>query len=161
VVPAEPTALRDPRVEPSELDLEGWSAALRESGHLDPGWAGRVGAALRDGVPASATWGLRHGDLCAENLVAGPDGLACVDNATVRPGLLELDVAHSLYRWPLPPAARGRFLAGYDAEAPRAREARHDRFWGAAAALRAAAFRVRVGTEGVEVPLRELRRHVA
>jgi aminoglycoside phosphotransferase (APT) family kinase protein len=106
--------------------------------------------------PRTATWGLRHGDFCRENLVEHAAGLCCIDNATVRPGVLELDLAQTFYRWPMTPGGRAAFLDGYGGHADPRSFCEHEVFWQVAAGLRSAGWRLREGTAGIETPLAHL-----
>jgi hypothetical protein len=83
-----------------------------------------------------------------------------VDNTTVGPGILESDLAQTLYRWPMTAREREGFLAGHRRRAPPTRFEEDEPFWRIAVALRAAAYRQREGIGDVLVPLRELARHV-
>ncbi len=69
---------------------------------------------LRNGFPERATRGVVHGDLCAQNLVATPDGrLVSIDNERVRIDFLDFDLARTWVRWPMSEAARDRFERRY------------------------------------------------
>jgi hypothetical protein len=142
-------------------DIECWIEELRRAGTLSDGFAGRVLERTAETRPAQATWGLRHGDFCAENLVIGDRGLCCIDNATVAPGILESDLAQTFYRWPMTTRERESFLRGYRRHAAPEMFREHEGFWMVAAALRAVAIRRRGGTGALEAPLRVLERHVA
>ena len=141
-------------------DIERWIEELRRAGSLGDEYAGRVLARAADTRPPRATWGLRHGDFCAENLVVGDRGLCCIDNVTVAPGILESDLAQTFYRWPMTARQRERFLLGYRRRAVPTTFLDHEGFWMIAAALRSAAIRLRGNTGAIEAPLRVLEQHV-
>jgi hypothetical protein len=141
-------------------DLERWIEELRRGGSLSDEYAGRVLERAVDTRPARATWGLRHGDFCAENLLVSDRGLCCIDNVTVAPGILESDLAQTCYRWPMTTRERERFLLGYRRHAAPTTFLDHEGFWMIAAALRAAAIRLRGNTGALEAPLRVLEQHV-
>jgi hypothetical protein len=141
-------------------DIEGWIEELRRGGSLSDEYAGRVLARAGDTRPARATWGLRHGDFCGENLVVSDRGLCCIDNATVAPGILESDLAQTFYRWPMTARKRERFLLGYRRHAVPTRFLEHEGFWTIAAALRSATVRLRGDTGAIDAPLRVLEQHV-
>jgi hypothetical protein len=76
----------------------------------------RRAEAILGGLPESSGWGLIHTDLCADNLVARPDGvLVCVDNEFMMRGYRELGLARTWYRWPMPARAWARFERRYRA----------------------------------------------
>jgi hypothetical protein len=151
----------EPRFAAWCADAERWLSELRTAGHLDDALARRVGDHLEGLRPMSATWGLRHGDLCAENLVHGAAGLCCIDNVTVAPGLIESDLAQTFYRWPMTPSQRERFLRGYGRGEAAVSFLRHEDFWIITAALRAGAFRLRHRAPAIGVPLDVLSQRVA
>ena len=140
-------------------DIERWIEELRRGDALSDEHAGRVLARAADTRPARATWGLRHGDFCGENLVVSERGLCCIDNVTVAPGILESDLAQTFYRWPMTTRERERFLVGYRRYAVPMTFLDHEGFWMIAAALRSAAIRLRGNTGGIEAPLRVLKQH--
>jgi aminoglycoside phosphotransferase (APT) family kinase protein len=118
--------------------------------------------ALRRGIqrcaPAAAAHGLTHNDLCAENLVEDARGrLYVVDNGGLRLGFLDLDLARTWYRWPLPAAAWRTFLSRYRTAHPRPLAAEETPFWRIAAVAKSAHFRLARRSPEIEVPLRRLR----
>jgi len=140
-------------------DIERWIEELRLGGSLSDEHAGRVLARAADTRPPHATWGMRHGDFCGENLVIGDRGLCCIDNVSVAPGILESDLAQTFYRWPMTARERERFLLGYQRHAVPTTFLDHECFWMIAAALRSASIRLRGNTGGIEAPLRVLKQH--
>jgi Ser/Thr protein kinase RdoA (MazF antagonist) len=139
--------------------LDGWIEELSAAGRLrDPEGVRARLAATR---PVRATWGLMHGDFCLENLVVGEDGLCCIDNVTVAPGLLQADLAQTFYRWSMTDEHREVFLEHYALHADPSDYREHATFWHVAAALQSAAWRSREGCAGIEVPLAELAQYVA
>ena len=83
-------------------------------------------------------------------------GLHVVDNAGMRIGFLDYDLARAWYRWSMPNGAWRAFLACYadgDAFDPAAPAP----FWRLAAVIRSAHFRVVRATPAADVPLRRLR----
>jgi hypothetical protein len=140
-------------------DIERWIEELRRAGSLSDEQAGRVLARADETRPARATWGLRHGDFCGENLVVSDRGLCCIDNVSVGPGILESDLAQTFYRWPMTTRERERFLLGYRQHAVPTAFLDHECFWMIAAASRSAAARLRGNTGAIEAPLRVLTRH--
>ena len=141
-------------------DIERWIEELRRGGSLGDEYAGRVLERAAETRPERATWGLRHGDFCGENLVIGDRGICCIDNVTVAPGILESDLAQTFYRWPMTTQERECFLLGYRRHALPTTFLDHEGFWMIAAALRAAAIRLRGNTGAIEAPLRVLEQHV-
>jgi aminoglycoside phosphotransferase (APT) family kinase protein len=140
-------------------DIERWIEELGRGGSLSDEYAGRVLERAADTRPARATWGLRHGDFCGENLVVSDRDLCCIDNVTVAPGILESDLAQTFCRWPMTTRERARFLLGYRQHALPTTFLDHEGFWMIAAALRSAAIRLRGNTGGIEAPLRVLKQH--
>jgi len=120
--------------------------------------ADRVRRALARTRPATARVGVIHNDFSAENVVEDRSGrLHVVDSGGIRVGFLDLDLARTWYRWPMPAATWRAFLATYagshgvDPETPAP-------FWRLAALVRSAHFRVVRATPAADVPLRRLRR---
>jgi aminoglycoside phosphotransferase (APT) family kinase protein len=156
----EEVAADDARLAAWFESVDGWFEELERLGVLGAEDRDRAARRTRLERPARATWGLQHGDFCGENLVVTDAGLCCVDNTTLGPGLLESDLAQTFYRWPMDGPTRRRFLAGYARHASPDSFLADEPYWRAAGALRAAAFRGREGAGPVDVPLRELARHV-
>jgi hypothetical protein len=133
-----------------------------------------VGELLRDGVvsaaaaadlravasahlPGEITIGFVHRDFCGENIVRALNGdPAIVDSGSVGIDACDLDLARTWYRWPMPPAARAAFDAGYGERRRPAGYGAHFPFWAVAVLTDAALFRARAGTPGSRVPLRRL-----
>jgi hypothetical protein len=78
-------------------------------------------------LPATATWGLIHSDICPQNLVVRLDAtLASIDNERLGRGFLEADLARTWYRWPMPARTWVRFEGNYRAgAAPLAPDVQH------------------------------------
>jgi len=140
-------------------DIESWVDQLRRGGLLGDEHAGRVLARAAETRPRHATWGLRHGDFCAENLVVGDRGLCCIDNVSVSPGILDGDLAQTFYRWPMTTRERECFLRGYRRFAVPTTFLENESFWMIAASLRSASIRLRGNTGCLDAPLRVLKRH--
>lgn len=138
-------------------DLARRLAALVAAGAVGARDAARIDRALAATRPTHARIGVIHGDLCAENLVEDrAGGLHVVDNAGMRIGFLDYDLARAWYRWPMPNGAWRLFLACYadggpiDLAAPAP-------FWRLAAVIRSAYLRVTRATPAADVPLLRLR----
>jgi aminoglycoside phosphotransferase len=132
-------------------------AALVAAGAVGARDAARIDRALAATRPAHARLGVIHGDLCAENIVEDRAGrLHVVDNAGMRIGFVDYDLARAWYRWSMPDGAWRAFLASYaggDAFDPAAPAP----FWRLAAVVRSAHLRVVRATPAADVPLRRLR----
>lgn len=132
-------------------------AHLASVGAIGAAHARRIHRALRDEGPRAATQGLAHGDFAPENLVQTTSGdVVCVDNATLRPGLLEADLGFAWNRWPLDRGGRDRFLAGYRRRADPTAFLAAERFFRLAEALRSAAWRSTRRMPGLTLPLAEV-----
>lgn len=160
VLSQEPLGPGDERIRGLVGDVERGVRALRLARRLPAATAERVLAGARKGAPGAATWGLAHGDFCLDNLVAGGRGPVCVDNETVSPGILEIDLAQTFYRWPMSQQGRSSFLDGYGKLASAAGFLADEGFWMLYAALRAAELRLRNGIGGLAEPLAVLARSV-
>jgi len=143
----------EPRLAAWCANARRWTAELRSAGCIGDTRSRRVLAHLERLRPAGATWGLRHGDFCADNLVHADTGLCCIDNATVSPGLLESDLAHTLYRWSMTARQREAFLHGYERGDVATSFLRHEDFWTVTAALRSGVFRLRQRSPAVATAL--------
>jgi thiamine kinase-like enzyme len=141
-------------------DAVGWVGEIHRAGGVTTEHAERLRRHVVEERPREATWGLCHGDFGAENLVAGAHGLVCVDNPTVRPDVLEVDLGFVWNRWRMGPAERERFLVGYRSGGDPGRFLRGERFWCVTAALRSVVWRVREGAGDIGLPLGELCAHV-
>jgi aminoglycoside phosphotransferase len=138
-------------------DLSRRLAALVAAGAVGARDAARIERALAATRPTHARIGVIHGDLCAENLVEDrAGGLHVVDNAGMRIGFLDYDLARAWYRWSMPNAAWRAFLACY-ADGDAFDHAAPAPFWRLAAVIRSAHFRVVRATPAADVPLRRLR----
>jgi aminoglycoside phosphotransferase (APT) family kinase protein len=149
----------DPRLHFWLRQLASWIGNARRAGLLSEGDALRVRDRTRALRPSRATWGLRHGDFSADNLVVGEKGLCCVDNTTIGVHFLERDLAQTFYRWPMSASVRRAFLAGYDRAGGACRFLENEEFWMISATVRAVGYRLRRGMSDLETPLRALRRH--
>lgn len=129
--------------------LERCTMALVDGGALE---ARRARAALeraRALAPACPPMGLVHQDYCAENLVQAGKELYVVDNESFEIGPFDGDLARTWHRWP--DLDRAAFLRGYE----RFRLAQdfrdHLEYWRIETALRAAAFRLAIGSSTVQI----------
>ena len=121
-----------------------------------PAAAQEAVALARRSAPATADWGLCHGDFCAENLLVVPAlGLHVVDNETICELWQDYDLARTWYRWPMEALAFAAFLDGYREHRQADTFLAHFQFWAICALLRSAAFRLREGVSA-EVPIRRL-----
>lgn len=139
------------------VDLARRLAALVAAGAVGARDGARIERALAATRPPRARIGVIHGDLCAENLVEDRAGrLHAIDNAGMRIGFLDYDLARAWYRWSMSNGEWRAFLASYAGGAPFERDAPAP-FWRLAAVIRSAYFRVGRATPAVDVPLRRLR----
>jgi hypothetical protein len=130
---------------------------------LERSEAEALAALAQRAQPKQCERGLAHLDFCAENLVVSADAQPfCIDNATLAVAPLDYDLARSWMRWPLAPAARAAFLAGYRQQRDTAAfEAAFD-YWSICAYAHSARLRLRrrVGDVGRAVAgLRATLRH--
>lgn len=139
------------------IDVRHREDAARElrilEGHLDELRAGELltDASCRDVLlratvfrPASLTRGVRHGDLCGENLIRTAEGHLCsVDNADCGFGALAADLARCLHRWDLHGVQRQALLEGYAQTGDPSEMIRHQAFWEIRALAASAAYRLR------------------
>jgi len=113
-------------------------------------------------APEEVDLALVHRDVCPENIVVDPQGrLFCVDNATVRGGAPDEDLARTCYRWPLDGAALGEFLDAYRAHRDPATFVAHRRFWMISALVHATWIRHSRGYARADVPRRRLLEQLA
>jgi Ser/Thr protein kinase RdoA (MazF antagonist) len=159
-LPVERIGAEDPRAAAFCELAPRWLETVRAAGALTAAASARVLAAVSE-RPRSARWGLYHGDFSPENLVIGAGRVRCVDNTTVRPDLLDPDLAFSVNRWPLAGAVRERFLRGYERHADLEPFLASETFWRVGAALRSAAYRIRERAGDASVPLFEIAHLVA
>lgn len=117
---------------------------LTGAGVVTPGMRAGLGALLSL-LPASAAWGVVHGDFCGENLVAAHDGtVVSIDHERMRSGFVGYDVARTWSRWVLPGPLERRFLGAYEGVRPLPSE-RALRGWRAAAVIKRLHLRHRHG----------------
>jgi hypothetical protein len=141
-----------------ERDAEELVVARR----LEPELAARAREAAAAERPAEATRGVIHKDFCAENLVRARSGeIVCVDDATLSFGPHALDLARTWWRWPMTPAERAHFSAGYREQQSLEPFARHFRFWVVCVLVAAAATRLRSRAPGSREAIDALRRLLA
>jgi len=108
-------------------------------------------------APEAAASGLCHGDFCAENIIV--DGHArpvVVDNDSIAVDAYGYDLARTWHRWPMTEAQSHAYMAGYGPAGHLAEVEAHFVHWAAVVLVEAAAFRVQVGLDGADVPLRRL-----
>ena len=146
----------DARLQELDERIGRWRDRVLASGQLDAAASRAVPRLLERLRPATATWGLRHGDFARENLVLGPEGLVCIDNVSVREDARELDLAQAIYRWSMAPSERAAFLAGHARYADASNHAASEPFWNLVIALRSLSWRLREGTGQLEQPRRLL-----
>ena len=130
---------------------------LAVAGLLAPAEAAALVRALRRHAPDRADTGITHNDLCPENLVEDARGrVIAVDNEGLRIGFLDLDLARTWSRWPMPEADWTAFLARYGTwrQAPAAPAATP--FWRIAAIVKSAHLRSARAPAHAGVPLRRL-----
>ena len=124
---------------------------------LDGKVAYEAAAIARTSVPASAEWGLCHGDFCAENLLMVPQrGLHVIDNETICELWYDCDLARTWYRWPMDTVEFEVFLEGYRTQRQPDEFLAHFRFWTICVLLRSVMFRQRYGVS-TEAPLTRLK----
>jgi len=141
--------------------IEGWLRELEAGRALGKQELEGIRSLLAHSCPDHLTFGIRHGDFCLENFVRSAGRLHCVDNGTVRPGVLETDLAQTFYRWPMSRSEREVFLTGYTSRSDAASFLRAERFWALAVGVRAAGWRMHLRSGDVTEPLRFLRSYVA
>jgi len=109
-------------------------------------------------APRDYAIGFVHRDFCVENLIRRPSGDMCViDNETLAIDAYDYDLGRTWYRWPLRLWQRQAYLDGYQ----RYRSAKdflaHFPYWGIAAVVGAAVFRVQKHIQATLPPTRMLR----
>ncbi len=129
---------------------------LYQAGRLDSTAAACLVQATRDLQPHRAHWGLTHRDFCAENLVWQRAQPVCVDNPSVRPGFLELDLAKTRYRWSMLETQWMAFGQGHAMPAPWTGYFESEAFWRICVLLRSAVFRLPLGDSHLAQPLQQL-----
>jgi thiamine kinase-like enzyme len=108
--------------------------------------------------PSVVHAGVMHYDFCPENLVRhAVRGLVSIDHEWLQVGALEMDLARLLARWPLDPAAQGRFVSAYHASGGRGTG--DLTFWTLYVDILAAELRVRRGFSDAEDAIRRLANH--
>ena len=131
---------------------------LAEAGSLAAAEARQLEQLATANAPARADFAVIHRDVCPENIVADPNGrLVLVDNAAVRGGAPDEDLARTCYRWPLDARARTEFLDAYAAHRDPGRFLGHRRFWMIAALAHASWIRHIRRCARPEIPVRHLR----
>jgi len=111
-----------------------------------------------DYAPSSYAVGFVHRDLCAENLVLRRSGAVCViDNETLGIDAYDYDLARTWYRWPMNPRQRQAYFDGYHGSRSTKDFLAHFPYWGIAAVVGAAVFRLQKQTEAAAVPVKRLR----
>lgn len=154
-----PLPLGQPAEAPVQPLLEQCLTRLREltySDALPAAVANRLAEELQARPPRMAWQGLLHFDFCGENLVWREGrGVVSIDNERLRIGPVACDIGRSMARWPLSPAAREAFLAGYRSSGGPA-ESDHHAFWLLMAHVSSAWFRVRHDQANAALPLQAL-----
>jgi len=143
----------DPWREKAFRDLQ----QLVAGGVLDTG----IGAGLQRGLaaldPGTTEIGATHLDLCPENLVLDSGGaLRVVDNEWLCLGPLELDLATSWHRWPMPASHWERFVDAYSAARQTGTTTDRMAFWRIVTLSKSAAYRHRLRLPGGEEALAKL-----
>jgi aminoglycoside phosphotransferase (APT) family kinase protein len=103
------------------LDARGWVRkteanlrTLRDCGVVSPECADRLQRLAMSHLPARATLGVVHRDLCPENLIRDAQHrLVSVDNGSLTIGTIEEDLCRVWYRWPMTADERAAFIDGY------------------------------------------------
>jgi Ser/Thr protein kinase RdoA (MazF antagonist) len=132
-------------------------AQLEGLGALSGASSRRALCHLRDNVPDHVAAGIIHRDFCAENIVlTSVRDPYVIDNETIRVDTPELDLARTWYRWPMTPPQREAFLTGYRSRRDPSSFLRHFPFWGIAALVDTALFRLRAQTPAASLPVRRL-----
>jgi aminoglycoside phosphotransferase (APT) family kinase protein len=130
-------------------------------GALDRREADALGARIAQARVGStrAHSGIVHGDFAPENLVLDETGaLRIVDNESVQPGLLDLDLSRVWARWPMPAHHWQAFLDAYAERAGRACSDAGLDAWKVRALLVSAWYRTAFGLAGAAPALDHLRR---
>lgn len=117
----EGAALPAARPATAELDrCDSQLAALVAAKRLTRPEADALAGAIVRNTPERPTHGIVHGDFAPENLVIDAAGaLHAIDNEVVRIGILDLDLARTWSRWPMPGRSWVSFLAAYAAASGR------------------------------------------
>ncbi len=150
---------RRPELEAHHARIEWTVGELLRDGVVSAAVAADLRAVARGHLPTEIATGFVHRDFCRENIVRGPSGnLFIVDSDSVGIDAYDLDLARTWYRWPLPPAARRAFDAGYREHRHPGGYVAHFPFWAVAVLTDAALFRARACTPGWRVPLHRLER---
>ncbi|MBI3800891.1 MAG: aminoglycoside phosphotransferase family protein [Deltaproteobacteria bacterium] len=109
-------------------------------------------------APSSYAVGFVHRDFCGENLIQRPSGDICIiDNETLALDAYDYDLGRTWYRWPMNPAQRQAYLDGYQCYRNAKDFLMHFPYWGIAAVVIAAGFRLQKQTGAASVPLQRLR----
>ena len=109
-------------------------------------------------APSACTIGFIFGDFCAENAIVRDSGEICfIDHDTLSVDACEYDLARTWYRWPMTPAQRAVYLAGYGEQRALEPFLAHFPYWAIVVLIGAARFRLSRHTAGTAEPLRRLR----
>ena len=109
-------------------------------------------------APSSYAVGFVHRDFCAENLVLRPSRDICViDDETLAIDAYDYDLGRTWYRWPMSPLQREAYFDGYHCYRSSKDFLVHFPYWGIAAVVGAAVFRLQKQTGAASVPVKRLR----
>lgn len=145
--------------------LQAHSNSLREridlliaAAVLDADEGTRAGKTALSHVPSAPVLGFILGDFCPENSIVRDSGEVCfVDHETLAIDYCDYDLARTWYRWPMTPAQRSAFFAGYDAKRSVQPFLSHFPFWAIAVLVGSAWYRHRRHEEASAIPLARLR----
>ena len=102
--------------------------------------------------------GFVHRDFCPENLIVRPSGDLCaIDNETLAIDSYDYDLGRTWYRWPMTPLEQQHYLEGYERYRSPKDFLTHFSFWGIAAVVKAAVFRLEKHPAAAAVPIARLR----
>lgn len=159
-VPVPDGSLYQPRdtIQDRHAKLERDLAVLVEARVLDKHETQRTFALAVRSAPSSYAVGFVHRDFCAENLVRRPSGDVCViDNETLAIDAYDYDLGRTWYRWPMTPWQREAYLDGYQCYRSAKDFLAYFPYWGIAAVVGAAVFRVQKQIDAASLPISKLR----
>jgi hypothetical protein len=108
-------------------------------------------------APPTQSTAVCHRDFCGDNIIISAAGHVCVvDNETIAIDSPEYDLARTWYRWPMTANQQRAYADGYGAHEHVARFAAHFLHWALIVLVESVAYRARVGTATVGIPLERL-----